>query len=192
MMPPPVHSPQADARSASRSSLYLSATLYCDGSSSPVKIRNLSASGALIEGPTNASLGSLVQLVRGALIVHALVVWFAEGKCGLKFSGLVDVPEWRAAPINAAQQRVDEIVRLVKAGAVPLPVRRISPTSNPEDSGDGNTALSGQLRRASELLNSLGDVLTNDPDIVTRHGTALQNLDIAIQLIAAVEVVIAD
>lgn len=190
MLPTPIQSSEADARGATRSSLYMSAVLCCDGFSSPVKIRNLSSSGALIEGPIVAALGSFVQLVRGGLNVGALVVWSGEGKCGLKFSELIDVPQWRAAPTNVEQQRVDEIVRLVKAGAVPLPVRRSSLT-NPGDGVETNAAILGDLRRASELLGNLGDMLTSDPDIVARHGTALQNLDIAMQVIAAAKAVIA-
>lgn len=190
MLPTPIQSSEADARGATRSSLYMSAVLCCDGFSSPVKIRNLSSSGALIEGPIVAALGSFVQLVRGGLNVGALVVWSGEGKCGLKFSELIDVPQWRAAPTNVEQQRVDEIVRLVKAGAVPLPVRRSSLT-NPGDGVETNAAILGDLRRASELLGNLGEMLTSDPDIVARHGTALQNLDIAMQVIAAAKAVIA-
>ena|SRR5689334_4739910 len=191
MLPTPIQSSEADARGASRSSLYLSAVLCCDGFSSPVKIRNLSSSGALIEGPIVAASGSFVQLVRGGLNVGALVVWSGEGKCGLKFSDLIDLPQWRAAPTNVEQQRVDEIVRLVKAGAVPLPVRRSSAPTNPEDGVETNAAILGDLRRASELLGNLGDMLTSDPDVVARHGTALQNLDIAMQVIAAAKAVIA-
>src|SRR6478672_3524325 len=98
MVPTPVHNPEADSRTASRSSLYLSAALHCDGSSWPVTIRNLSSSGALVEGATTASLGSRVELVRGGLIGRALVVWSREGRCGLMVSDLIDVAKLRGAP----------------------------------------------------------------------------------------------
>lgn len=190
MVPTSVHSRAADARGASRASLYLAAALYCDGFSSPVKIRNISSTGALIEGLLIPAMGSLVQLVRGDLIVHGLVAWSVEGRCGLKFSGSVDVQRWRAAPSNGEQQRVDEIVRLVKAGAVPLPVPPLSEVGHSDEILDPGLELSGDLRRASGLLDTLGGILASDPDIVTRHGTALQNLDIAMQVIAAVEAII--
>lgn len=190
MVPTSVQSRAADARGGNRASLYLAAALYCDGFSSPVKIRNISSAGALIEGLLVPSMGSLVQLVRGGLIVHGLVAWSVEGRCGLKFSGSVDVEQWRATPGNGEQQRVDEIVRLVKAGAVPLPVPPLSEFGQTEDVRDPSFELSADLRRASGLLDTLGEVLASDPDIVTRHGTALQNLDIAMQVIAAVEAII--
>jgi hypothetical protein len=124
------------------------------------------------------------------LIVHGLVIWSLAGRCGLKFSGSVDVQKWRAAPANIEQQRVDEVVRLVKAGAVPLPVATFAePRRNDVPAaGDG---VAGDLRRASELLDDLGSVLAGDPDVVMRHGNALQNLDIAMQVITAVQSIVA-
>jgi hypothetical protein len=185
-----IQSRDADARGAPRESLYVAATLYRDGTPAPVKIRNMSASGALVEGAVLPSVGALVQLIRGELIVHALVAWSAESRCGLKFSGSVDARQWRASPINSEQERVDEIVRLVKAGAVPLPVPPLAQLDLPTDPEPG-PQLSGDLRRASELLDELGAALASDPDVVTQHGPKLQNLDIAMQVIAAVETIIA-
>ncbi|HEV8408225.1 MAG TPA: hypothetical protein VGQ34_09865 [Sphingomicrobium sp.] len=179
----------ADARIAPRTSIYLAAALYCDGASAPVKIRNMSTAGALVEGAVLPDLGSLVQLVRGGLIVHGLVSWSSDGRCGLKFSGLVDVQRWQAVPSNNEQQRVDEIVRLVKAGAVPLAVPPLAKTDDRGETPDAD--ISGDLRRAAQLLDCLCNVLASDPDIIERQGSALQNLDIAIQMIGAVEAVIA-
>jgi hypothetical protein len=176
-----------DVRGDPRSSIYLAAALYCDGSSSPVKIRNISATGALVEGGTVPGQGSLVQLVRGGLIVHGLVAWTAEGRCGLKFSGSVDVRKWRAVPGNAEQHRVDEVVRLVKAGAVPLPLPPLAHQLDQAELDAPATDLSGDLKRVSVLLESLGATLSGDPDVVERHGAALQSLDIAVQVLAAVD-----
>nr|NUR37127.1 hypothetical protein [Sphingomonas sp.] len=151
----------------------------------------MSVTGALVEGAALPDVGALVQLVRGSLIVHALVVWLAGGQCGLKFSGSVDVQEWRAGPVNGEQERVDEVVRLVKAGAVPLPVAPLAP-AGPAQVGRLRARLRDDLRRACELLDDLGSALASDPGIVERHGPKLQNLDIAMQVIAAVEAGIAE
>lgn len=184
-------SPGTDARSAPRESLYLAAALYCEGSPVPVKIRNMSASGALVEGGVLPDTGTLVQLIRGGLIVHALVAWTQQSRCGLKFSGGVNVQQWRATPTNAEQQRVDEVVRLVKAGVVPLPVPGLSQSANNDQPPGPEVELCAALRRACELLDELGAVLASDSDIVTRYGSALQNLDIAGQVITAAEAIIA-
>lgn len=181
-----------EARGGSRTSIYLAAGLYHDGTRWPVTIRNISRVGALVEGPFIPEAGALVQLVRGGLIVHGLVAWAAAGKCGLKFSGNVDVQQWRATPGNIEQQRVDEVVRLVKAGAVPLPVPGLI-RSGPWSAGRDEGAELGQhLRRAAELLEALGGALAGDLDVVSRHGPSLQKLDIAMQMITAAEAIVAD
>lgn len=182
---------ESDARGASRASIFLAAVLYNEGSPCPVKIRNISPTGALVEGPVIPAVGTPVQLVRGGLIANGLVAWAVEGRCGLKFSSCVDVQQWRATPVNSEQKRVDEVVRLVKAGAVPLPIPPIVRMGSPGDLEDMAAELAGDLGRASELLNHLGGTLAADCDVVTRHGTALQKLDIAVQVIAAVEAIIA-
>jgi hypothetical protein len=139
-----------------------------------------------VEGNVLPDVGALVQLIRGVLIVHALVAWSAEGRCGLKFSGGVDVQQWCSPPVNTEQQRVDEVVRLVKAGVVPLPVPPLAQPGQ-QTNGEPGPLLSGDLRRAFELLDNFGAALASDPDVVIRHGPAMQNLDIAMQVIAAVE-----
>jgi hypothetical protein len=135
------------------------------------------------------SAGTLVQLVRGELIVHGLVAWSVERQCGLKFSGRVDTQRWCAPPANLEQQRVDEVARLVKAGAVPLPVAAFD-RSNDRNEGPTDARFSADLRRVSALLDRLGDVLAGDPRLVSRFGPALQNLDIAMQVIAALEAIV--
>jgi hypothetical protein len=182
----------SDRRLEHRLSLYLGAALYCDGSSTPARIRNLSHAGALVEAASAPQVGALVQLVRGSLIVHALVIWSVGGRCGLKFSGSVDVEHWRAAPKNNEQQRVDEVVRLVKAGAVPLPVGLHGEQSVSDDVERSSQSVVADLRRVKDLLDSLGEALADDDEILARHGAALQKLDISTQLIAAVQSIIAN
>jgi hypothetical protein len=190
-MVPAGKSVETDARGASRASIFLAAVLYHDGTPSPVKIRNISPTGALVEGPIIPPATTPVQLVRGGLIAHGQVAWSVDGRCGLKFSSSVDVQQWRATPTNSEQKRVDEVVRLVKAGAVPLPVPPIVRTGSPGEVKDTGGELAADLSRASELLNNLGGALALDREVVARHGTALQKLDIAMQMIAAVEAILA-
>jgi len=187
-----LNSPQSrtvDSRETARSSLYLGAALYCDGGSTPARIRNMSSRGALVEAAVVPEVGALVQLIRGTLIVHGLVIWSEEGRCGLKLSGSVDVQQWRSAPANAEQQRVDDVVRVVKAGAVPLPVAEHCDVGRPAGRAVDQDDMAADLRRVTELLDMLGEVLAGDPDVVMRHGTALQNLDISMQVVAAVHAI---
>lgn len=150
----------------------------------------MSATGALIEGAALPEVQAMVQLVRGNLIVHGLVVWSSGGRCGLMFSGTVDSQQWQSCPTNLEQRRVDEIVGIVKAGAVPLPIPPLGESKRLSEEPEAGEELPADLRRVLNLLEQLADALACDPDVVLRHGTELQNLDIAAQVIAAVEEVI--
>lgn len=181
MIENPLYEPDGERRGTARSSLYLAASLYCDGSAHPAKIRNISSTGALLESSAEVARDSLVQLVRGSLIVHGLVAWVADGKLGLKFSGSIDVLHWRKTISNSEQERIDDIVRLVKAGAVPLPIN-VAPR---EPSTEAESP-SRDLKRAVKLLDLLGDRLAKDAIVVASYPAELQNLDIAVQVIEAV------
>ena len=171
----------SERRVSTRASLYLAATVYHEDCPYPVKIRNISSAGALLDAQTDLPSGALIQLVRGHLIAIGVVAWSSNGRYGLKFSGGIDVQRWRANPANTEQQRIDEIVRLVRAGAVPLPIN--TPFSDLPTDIEG---LSDDLQRASDLLERLGDRLAKDGIVVAQYPAELQNLDIALQVIAAV------
>ena len=170
----------SDRRIGPRASLYLAAFLQCDCSSCPVKIRNLSSTGALLEGSTAVATGAPVRLVRGSLAVDGEVAWSGNGRCGINFSGRIDVQQWRTSK-NAEQERVDQVVRLVNAGAVPM--KHSATRSDRAADGQG---FSADLQRVSALLANLEDRLAKDGVVVAVYANELQNLDIAKQIIAAV------
>ena len=160
--------------------MFLAALLQTERFSVPAKIRNMSSTGALVETATVPEPGSAVRLVRGCLAVPAHVVWASKGRCGLRFSSFVSVQHWLAAPANAEQRRIDDVVQLIKAGAIPLPV-----------GGEPNPHVTSQqlgfdLKAACRLLDAHCDDVMNDESAIARYGERLQNLDIALQTIAVV------
>ncbi|GAA3890018.1 hypothetical protein GCM10022276_06310 [Sphingomonas limnosediminicola] len=179
----------ADTRGERRSSIYLPAVLYCDGDASDVKICNVSSVGALLTGEMLPQAGSLVQLIRGRLIAHGLLAWRDAGWCGVQFSGMVDVARWRAS--NAEQHRVDEVVRLVKAGVVPLPTSSRPTAKRNRQTPKPGPQLAGDLRRVSEIIENLGGELAGDSSVIERHGALLQHIDIAVQLLDEIGMIVA-
>lgn len=174
--------PAVDARANPRSNMFLGALLRGDGFSAPVKVRNMSANGALVEAAAVPGRGAEVQLIRGSLIVPAIVIWSAAGRCGLRFQSLACVRDWLAPVSNSAQQQVDNAVRLLKAGAVPMPRSAAQAGTRAAASAD----LSRDLQSAARLIENLGDDLSSDEQVLARHGDKLQNLDIALQMITVV------
>jgi hypothetical protein len=175
-----------DARAAQRSNVFLAAVLQGPGFSAPVKVRNMSSTGALVEAAAVPDAAVSVRLIRGSLMVPAVVAWSEERRCGLRFSSIVSVAEWMAPSRNSEQQRVDDTVRLLKMGAVPMQ-QRTAPVSTIE-LGDAAipSRLAMDIQRVLTLIQSLGDDLASDQEVLLRHSARLQHLDIAIQTLSAV------
>ena len=166
------------ARTTARVNLFMAAILHSAGEEIAVKIRDLSASGAQVEGVQLLETGTEIMLSRGQLSVRGHVAWCNERRCGLEFASKITVQSWMANPTNRHQERVDQIVNAVKAGVAPA----VSATPGATASSIG---VGQDLERAAELLGNFGDTLAGDSAIVARHGAALQHLEIVIQTLTA-------
>ena len=78
-------SPDLQRARSPRRRVALSGTLETLQGQIPVACRNLSATGALVEGCNLPAAGRDVVLKVGPLDCFATVVWAAEGRCGLSF-----------------------------------------------------------------------------------------------------------
>lgn len=154
-----------------RFSVFVAATLASDGCTAPVTIRNISRSGATLRMPTTPPVGAEVVLVRGTLRGKARVVWAIERRVGLISTQPIYVDAWIAPPVNASQQRADQIFsgRNVVAGeqAGQALLGRQEPAARNDQ----------QIADVIALLAQLEERLSNDGIVVSQHGQALQNLD---------------
>lgn len=172
------------ARRQPRSSLFLAAVMRAGPEQVPVTVRNMSLNGALVDSPVAPPAGTEIQLIRGSLIASGSVAWSSAGRCGLRFRSEISIKDWLASPAKAEQQRVDEIVSLVKAGAIPIGFAEIN---RPKGHGGGTgTEVALGLEDALRLLEDLENDLASSKETLGRHGPKLQNLDIATQMIRAV------
>ena len=158
---------------AARTNLFAMATVYADSGSMPVKVRNLSSTGARIEGSFLPAPGSQIRMRRGSLETAGEVVWCRDGAAGIRFVSDIAVADWlpRGRAI-APQQQIDEVVHQARfSSAVASPVAPLCvPDSQP-------TSL--ELMRLKRAIESLAEDLANDPGVMERHGLKLQMLDIA-------------
>jgi hypothetical protein len=175
--------PAVDARAQPRSSIFLAAVIRAGPEQAPVKVRNLSPNGAMIESPLAPSVGTTADLIRGALIARGTVIWSMANRFGLRFASEVSVKDWLAAPSKVQQQRVDEIVALVKAGSSD-PGRNDSQV----DEARSQSQLVDDLGAVVRLMQDLEDDLASNDETLARHAGKLQNLDIAMQMLRAVAV----
>ena len=167
--------PASETRASPRTAMFVSAVMLAEGGSSEVRLRNMSKRGALVEAAMLPPMDTPVDLVRGNLRISGQVVWSRPGQCGVRFAGPADVVSWMARQPPVHQQRVDAMVAEARrsmgqaATAAPSePASRLGP--------DG-----GELRAIIALIEGLEAALSDDPDMIMRHGEALQGIDRALQ-----------
>lgn len=165
-----------------RTNTMLAAQIELDGERADVFLRDVSSTGASMEGPRLPAAGETVLLERGAIRVRANVVWRQERRCGINFERPVLVAEMmrRVGPGSSAQQaRIDTVQRKLRAGTFVA-----SPTA---DRVSPPTDLRADFGYACRLVEAVGDELTGDAYILSRYGSTLQKLDELMQLLKKIE-----
>ena len=173
-----------------RKSFMLAATLEESGVGVPVRIRNMSTRGALIDGDYLPGPGSTVELARLALRVTGTVVWRQNGRCGLKLGADVRPDEWVAGVRKGAvaahlgQTRVDEIQAALRQGAAKPAPPAAEPAARAIDRDKLDARIASEIAAATRTLDAALDELSQNPDILARHQQALQSIDIACAILA--------
>jgi hypothetical protein len=104
----------ANHRSQPRSNVFLDAVLVVGSAAHPVRLRNLSSRGALIEGASLPTEGSRVRVLRGELSAEGDIAWQEQGLAGLRFASEIDVERWVRRVGHRGQQRVDEAIAALR------------------------------------------------------------------------------
>lgn len=162
---------QFDSRSSPRTNLFVAAVLYSEDGNRPVKVRNLSESGGLVEGSALPPVGTAARLCRGSLAVSANVVWERAGKAGLRFTSAIRVADWLPSNHSRHQSHVDELVNQVRAGRAEI----VDPPSLEAQTGSLSTPQ--QLDAIAFEIERLTDELAADPYVVANHSWKLQQLE---------------
>ena len=172
---------QSDPLREPRTNMFIAALLEWGAGSASVTVRNLSESGALVEGAAMPPTDAEVRLVRGSLSAAGTVAWVTERRCGLRLEGPVPVALWMAKPGNVGQAEIDAAVRRIKAGQAVTPLPNVTvPGSLLASEPD----LTASIRALEAQLAAVSDELASDPETVVRHSTQLQTLDLMAQGLA--------
>lgn len=172
--------PATDSRVSRRSNVFLAGVIHCGGSSFPVRIRNLSATGALVEGEDMPAAAGRVRLQRGPHSTSATIVWSNPSACGVRFEAAVPVNEWIAyGRGHKGQQRVDAMLASARAGGGDSGTESSTPAA-----GIGHQHVAGQLELLVIELQQIGLDLSAMTLFTPEDIGALQRLDIATQKLA--------
>ena len=176
-----------------RKNVMLAASISAGAVQAPVRIRNLSELGAMIDGPALPNPGCTLTLSRMALTIRATVVWSRGGRCGLSLGGAIVVDDWIAGASSTpagGQFRVDQIQSAIRSG-VALPAETRASAPNPASAVPVERSVAAELGRVRRMLDAVTEELSDDVDVLMRHERAMQNFDIAAQIIAELAVVLA-
>lgn len=171
-----------------RKNLLLAAVIRSEGVSAPVRIRNVSEKGAMIDGEALPEPGASLLLQRLDIEMRGTVVWRTNGRCGIRFDGAASIDEWvvgRRAPSSVfgqGQARVDSIQAAIRSGQAVVEDEP-APVCAPESITDVEARIADELDYVQRLLDGVGDDLIDDPVLLQRHGHTLQHFDQACQII---------
>lgn len=157
-----------------RNNIFVAAVLYHRDGSTPVRIRNMSRSGALIECAELSSEDSEIRLCRGSRVAHGRIAWRSGDRAGIRFDGVVDVAGWLPnGDRDKGQQRVDAIIDECRSAA-PTGLEQLAPAT-----AISNLEIIRQLLGLRESLNQAAEDLASNATIAIGHAQALQTLDLA-------------
>lgn len=163
-----------ESRCQQRTHLFVAATLYFEGGSSPVHVRNMSPTGALIESSVLPEPGAKVTLRRGPLQGMGLVVWKADRRAGISFSSTAHVADWMSRTPPAHQAQVDDAVRSIRSA------QDGSPGPGDPVPSFAATAIEAELNALKCELAEIETGLIGDVVVVATH-PEIQLLDVAQQ-----------
>ena len=166
----------AESRGGHRSNVFLAATVVAGGASSAVRVRNISARGALVDGPGLPPEGAAVELRRGSLVAYGEVAWHDAGHCGIRFSADIDIDAWTRKAGHAGQQAVDQIVAFVRR-----PVTGNASPSRQTPHEDGLAAISDDLEAVCERLASRPELVAACSEDLLKLDAIAQRLSNAVR-----------
>ena len=170
-------------RQAERSGTFIKARLEQAGlAARDVVVRNLSESGALIDGKDLPTSG-IVSLVRGELSVEARVLRFEGRQRGLHFRQPIQLQKW--LPHLALRDIVaasEDERGLDDLAALPDAHRRdmLPPVANLPI----HARLAEELALLERKFGQILDAFADDPAILARHARSMTRLEAAQQLMA--------
>jgi hypothetical protein len=136
----------------------------------PVRIRNMSRSGALVEGTAMPPAGTEVRLSRGSLCVAGEIMWAELRKAGLRFAAPAVAADWLPnGQRGVGQQLADELVHKARLGVLPISAVDQRPTIA--------AGLHEEILRLHQILQRAGEELASDEALAATHLMSLQAID---------------
>ena len=168
------HKKQDYQRAFVRSKTFLAATMQVKEVACPVRVRNLSPLGAMIEAASVPGIGTTITVGRGSLAAAAEVVWTEADHFGVRFTEEVDVARW-----ISERHQTDSMA--------PVPSTRISSKDGSAqlDLDDSIIAsrIADEISYLGRVMEGVSDILSKDPLLRHRHARSIQDLAIGEEML---------
>lgn len=170
-----------DLRFEMRSNIFVMATLHATGHPAiPVRVRNLSRTGALIEAAFLPPPATQIRLTRASLTALGTIMWVGGAKGGLKFAEPVAVTDWLPqGKRGSGQQFVDELFHQQRLGGTDVMAL---------DRGKSRPNVADELLQLKLSLERAAEALALDEAVAQRHLVSLQAIDGIAQALARLAV----
>jgi hypothetical protein len=158
--------------------MFLAALLCAGAERTNIRVRNMSATGALLEGTLALERGDRVFVLRGNLIADATVVWTSPGRLGVRFATSQRVKDWLAAQGSIDLGRVDEVIEALLSRADPADTPSKITTQQALQRAE-----SRDLDDVVRLLKGFKDDLTSCNQASNFPKLKIENLELAIAML---------
>lgn len=159
-----------------------------------VRIRNMSESGAMIDGAALPGMGASLILRRGDIDIGGIVAWVQGDRCGIRFDGVAQVEEWVAGKrlpgrnkILTGQQRVDTLQAAIRLGR-PTGYLDGSDRSPPAPEASKRPVdlyyrIGQEIAAVQRMLVATANDLSDAPVMLARYGSQLQAIQSASEVL---------
>lgn len=153
-----------EMRQTQRVNTLFAADAQVGSSTWPVKVRNISQFGALLETSVKVDVGSSIVIKRGILRAAGEIVWRRQSAFGVRFFEPADVEQWLGVPTRDVLPVHQEATRK-SSGALSDEVI--------------SKRVAEELAYVERIIGVAAAVLSDDPILRIRHCSKIQELCIA-------------
>ena len=184
---------ETDERDGFRATLFLAAALRFSGRTVQARLRDLSQSGARVEGTGLPAPNTAVTIERGAMVAPGRVMWREAGQCGVRFDEVLDLRAWLPARERArTQDDIDRMIAQVRDETFRGRQNSPGPELTIGPSKQLGARLADEVAYVGRMLASLDEAVAGEPLMICRYGAQLQYLDLSQQVLRLVEALLRD
>ena len=179
---PQLIEPERSRRAHKRTRMFISVTLSSASCTSKVRVRDISASGSLVEAEELPAVGERIKLRHHDCVASGVVVRRERTQAGIHFDRPINPVGWLPNKSHS-QLMVDTAFQTIKPIFEGGPPKENSPEVGRSEplALPSSPATRDELEGIADMLDALADQMSEDPDIISNYFDKLQVLDIASQ-----------